>query len=111
MKKAALILGGGAVAAGAWLLTQSIVSPTPLDPPTGIIIPIPAALRGQLSDFFTATNINGPWTYRTEDLRITTNADGTTSGYFTNTTPVAMQEFYLIVPVGYPLPANIITNS
>jgi hypothetical protein len=88
-----------------------VVQPPAFDPPDGVMISVPAALQGVPSDFFTAPNPNGPWTYRTDDLRIWTNTDGTTWGYFTNTPPGAMQEFYLIVPLGFPLPENIVTNS
>jgi hypothetical protein len=68
-------------------------------PPIGITIPIPERIQNQgESDFYSAPTPNGPWTWRTRDLVITTNADGTTSGTFTNEPPNQTQEFYLIVP-------------
>ena len=87
-----------------------VLPPPALDPPPGITIPITNAFNGLECDYFTANDIEGPWVYRTDDLRFTTNDDGTTSGYFANTPPGAMREFYWIVPVGFPLPANIVTN-
>ena len=96
--------------AGGNVQAETVVAPPAMDPPPGVLIPIPLAIQGQSSDFFTATDPEGPWTYRTEDLQVRTNDDGTTSGYFANTPPGAMREFYLIAPVGYPLPSNIVTN-
>lgn len=98
-----LVAGGRAQA-------ETVVASPAMDPPLGVLIPIPTAIQGQPSDFFTAPNPDGPWTYRTEDLQVRTNDDGTTSGYFTNTPPGAMREFYLIAPAGYHLPSNIVTN-
>jgi len=92
-------------------LTQSVIAPPPItadDPPPGVVIPL--ASSSAPSDFFTTTNLGSPWVYRTDDLRLVTNADGTTSGSFTNSPPTT-QEFYLIVPLGQPLPSNIVTNS
>lgn len=90
--------------------TQSVIAPPPIvadDPPPGVVIPL--ASSSAPSDFFTTTNLGSPWIYRTDDLRLVTNADGTTSGSFTNSPPTT-QEFYLIVPLGQPLPSNIVTN-
>jgi hypothetical protein len=90
----------------------SVIAPPVVDPPPGVCIPIPVQLLGQPSDFSTATNLAGPWVYRTDDLVLMTNQDGTTSGSFTNSPPGLAQEFYLIVPVDgpFPLPQNIVTN-
>jgi len=83
-----------------------------LPPPRYKIIPVPPALVGRPSDFFTAPTPSGPWTYRTDDF-YTTNDNGEVYGQFRNSPPEAMQEFVMIVPVDgeYPLPANIITNA
>lgn len=80
--------------------------------PETITINIPPALVGLPADYFSTTNIAGPWTYRTDDFYTVTN-DGVTYAQFSNSPPRSSKEYYMIVPLGgpFPLPKNIITNK